>query len=226
MATKIIAPQAITVKQTKPSESISKGPTFPPDRGANSANHPVYDALRQIRRAGFVNDAVRDQTAAGTDHRVDRGALVATGCSAPTRSRTYFGCRRPPWGSVPAPSSPTARPEHAPRTVAPIPTAMRLRFAQVVVCATAALCLAASTAPADNRCSRRRSAPAAGPEFPSFYKTWTHHGSPLVDHLPIVPGIPTPRTCSATTSARRQKLTYYDRHREVLPRARRRRRRA
>ena len=31
------------------------------------------------------------------------------------------------------------------------------------------------------------------PEFVAFYKEWTHHGSPLVDHLPDVAGIPTPK---------------------------------
>ena len=45
---------------------------------------------------------------------------------------------------------------------------------------------------------------AQDPEFVAFYKMWTHHGSPLVDHLPLVSGIPTPKQCSATTSARRR----------------------
>jgi Zinc carboxypeptidase len=48
------------------------------------------------------------------------------------------------------------------------------------------------------------------PEFVSFYKTWTHHGSPLVDHLPVVAGVPTPRQFLGYYIGAPKKLTYYD----------------
>jgi len=48
------------------------------------------------------------------------------------------------------------------------------------------------------------------PEFVSFYKMWTHHGSPLVDHLPVVPGIPTPKQFLGYYVGAPAKLTYYD----------------
>jgi hypothetical protein len=51
---------------------------------------------------------------------------------------------------------------------------------------------------------------AQDPEFVSFYKMWTHHGSPLVDHLPVVPGIPTPKQFLGYYVGAPAKLTYYD----------------
>jgi hypothetical protein len=49
------------------------------------------------------------------------------------------------------------------------------------------------------------------PEFVSFYKMWTHHGSPLVDHLPVVSGVPTPKQFLGYYVGAPAKLTYYDR---------------
>src|SRR5512132_1748425 len=48
------------------------------------------------------------------------------------------------------------------------------------------------------------------PEFVTFYKTWTHHGSPLVDHLPVVAGVPTPKQFLGYYIGTPKKLTYYD----------------
>ena len=47
------------------------------------------------------------------------------------------------------------------------------------------------------------------PDFVTFYKTWTHHGSPLVDHLPLVSGIPTPKDVLGYYIGAPAKLTYY-----------------
>ena len=58
------------------------------------------------------------------------------------------------------------------------------------------------------------------PEFVSFYKMWTHHGSPLVDHLPLVSGIPTPKDVLGYYIGAPAKLTYYADILEVLSRAR------
>ena len=52
---------------------------------------------------------------------------------------------------------------------------------------------------------------AQDPEFVAFYKMWTHHGSPLVDHLPVVSGIPTPKQFLGYYVGAPAKLTYYDR---------------
>ena len=49
------------------------------------------------------------------------------------------------------------------------------------------------------------------PDFVAFYKSWTHHGSPLVDHLPLVSGIPTPKQFFGYYIGAPAKLTYYDR---------------
>src|ERR1044071_7148501 len=48
------------------------------------------------------------------------------------------------------------------------------------------------------------------PDFVAFYKEWTHHGSPLVDHLPVVSGIPTPKQFLGYYVGAPKKLTYYD----------------
>lgn len=50
------------------------------------------------------------------------------------------------------------------------------------------------------------------PTFERDYKAWTinpAHGSPLVDHLPLVPGIPTPREVLGYHIGAPKKLTYY-----------------
>jgi hypothetical protein len=49
------------------------------------------------------------------------------------------------------------------------------------------------------------------PDFVTFYKSWTHHGSPLVDHLPVVSGVPTPKQFLGYYVGAPAKLTYYDR---------------
>jgi hypothetical protein len=49
------------------------------------------------------------------------------------------------------------------------------------------------------------------PDFVTFYKSWTHHGSPLVDHLPLVSGVPTPKQFFGYYIGAPAKLTYYDR---------------
>lgn len=49
-------------------------------------------------------------------------------------------------------------------------------------------------------------------EFAKLYKEWTGdpiYGSPLVDHLPIVPGIPTPKDVLGYHIGAPEKLTYY-----------------
>ncbi len=48
------------------------------------------------------------------------------------------------------------------------------------------------------------------PDFVAFYKAWTHHGSPLVDHLPLVSGVPTPKQFLGYYIGAPAKLTYYD----------------
>ncbi len=48
------------------------------------------------------------------------------------------------------------------------------------------------------------------PDFVAFYKSWTHHGSPLVDHLPLVSGVPTPKQFLGYYIGAPAKLTYYD----------------
>src|ERR1035437_8459066 len=49
-------------------------------------------------------------------------------------------------------------------------------------------------------------------EFAKLYKTWTgesNYGSPLVDHLPRVAGIPTPKEILGYYIGAPAKLTYY-----------------
>ena len=49
-------------------------------------------------------------------------------------------------------------------------------------------------------------------EFAKLYKEWTgspQYGSPLVDHLPLVQGIPTPKEVLGYHIGAPQKLTYY-----------------
>ena len=88
---------------------------------------------------------------------------------------------------------------------------MRHRFAQAVVCAAAALSLVASTVAAQQSVLETRDPhQQQDPDFAAFYKTWTHHGSPLVDHLPIVAGVPTPKQFLGYYIGAPKKLTYYD----------------
>ncbi len=82
---------------------------------------------------------------------------------------------------------------------------------QAVGFAAAALCLAAPTVAAQQSVLETRDPhQQQDPNFPAFYKTWTHHGSPLVDHLPIVPGIPTPKQFLGYYIGAPKTLTYYD----------------
>src|SRR6476646_9377354 len=49
-------------------------------------------------------------------------------------------------------------------------------------------------------------------DFAASYKEWTgepKYGSPLVDHLPVVPGIPSPKTVLGYHIGAPRKLTYY-----------------
>jgi len=49
-------------------------------------------------------------------------------------------------------------------------------------------------------------------DFAKAYKEWTGepiYGSPLVDHLPRVPGIPTPKDVLGYHAGAPRKLTYY-----------------
>ena len=88
---------------------------------------------------------------------------------------------------------------------------MRHRFALAAVCAATALSLAAPTLPAQQSVLETRDPhQQQDPNFPAFYKTWTHHGSPLVDHLPIVPGVPTPKQFLGYYIGAPKTLTYYD----------------
>src|SRR5215467_13636325 len=50
------------------------------------------------------------------------------------------------------------------------------------------------------------------PEFAKAYQEWTgdaHYGSPLVDHLPIVKGVPTPKDVLGYYIGAPATLTYY-----------------
>ena len=58
------------------------------------------------------------------------------------------------------------------------------------------------------------------PDFVTFYKSWTHHGSPLVDHLPVVSGVPTPKTVLRLLRRRTGEAHVLRQDRRVLPRAR------
>ncbi|MGH7688978.1 MAG: M14 family zinc carboxypeptidase, partial [Gemmatimonadaceae bacterium] len=88
---------------------------------------------------------------------------------------------------------------------------MRLRLTQAVLFATAALTLAASTVAAQQSVLETRDPhQQQDPDFATFYKTWTHHGSPLVDHLPIVAGVPTPKQFLGYYIGAPKKLTYYN----------------
>ncbi len=79
------------------------------------------------------------------------------------------------------------------------------------MCAAAALALAASTVAAQQSVLQTRDPhQQQDPGFTTFYKTWTHHGSPLVDHLPLVKGVPTPKQFLGYYIGAPKKLTYYD----------------
>ncbi len=88
---------------------------------------------------------------------------------------------------------------------------MRHPFAQALLCAAAATTLVASTAAAQQSVLETRDPhQQQDPDFAAFYKTWTHHGSPLVDHLPIAAGVPTPKQFLGYYIGAPKKLTYYD----------------
>ena len=61
------------------------------------------------------------------------------------------------------------------------------------------------------------------PEFAKFYREWTSdakYGSPLVDHLPIVPGVPTPKDVLGYHIGAAQDADLLRRPAALLPRAR------
>ena len=73
--------------------------------------------------------------------------------------------------------------------------------------------LAVATAPAQQSVTDTRDPKQAqDEEFAKLYKEWTGnpiYGSPLVDHLPKVPGIPTPKDVLGYHIGAPEKLTYY-----------------
>ncbi|MSO48629.1 MAG: hypothetical protein EXQ49_01800 [Acidobacteria bacterium] len=74
--------------------------------------------------------------------------------------------------------------------------------------------LAVATAPAQQSVTETRDPKQAqDEEFVKLYKEWTGnpiYGSPLVDHLPKVPGIPTPKDVLGYHIGAPGKLTYYE----------------
>ncbi len=74
--------------------------------------------------------------------------------------------------------------------------------------------LAVATAPAQQSVTETRDPKQAqDEEFAKLYKEWTGnpiYGSPLVDHLPKVPGIPTPKDVLGYHIGAPGKLTYYE----------------
>src|SRR4249920_1422086 len=73
--------------------------------------------------------------------------------------------------------------------------------------------LAVASLPAQQMVTETRDAKQTqDEEFAKLYKEWTgdsHFGSPLVDHLPLVKGIPTPKDVLGYYIGAPQKLTYY-----------------
>jgi len=78
----------------------------------------------------------------------------------------------------------------------------------------AVFALAVATAPAQQSVTETRDPKQAqDEEFAKLYKEWTGnpiYGSPLVDHLPKVPGIPTPKDVLGYYIGAPGKLTYYE----------------
>ena len=74
--------------------------------------------------------------------------------------------------------------------------------------------LAVATAPAQQSVTDTRDPKQVqDEEFAKLYKEWTGnpiYGSPLVDHLPRVPGIPTPKDVLGYYIGAPEKLTYYE----------------
>ena len=83
------------------------------------------------------------------------------------------------------------------------------------VCAlgVAVFCLTVAILPAQQWVTETRDPKQAqDEEFAKLYKEWTGdemYGSPLVDHLPIVPGIPTPKDVLGYHIGAPEKLTLY-----------------
>jgi hypothetical protein len=82
------------------------------------------------------------------------------------------------------------------------------RAAAVVVLASSALSLQAQQSVTETRDPRQKQ----DEEFAKLYAQWTsepRYGSPLVDHLPLVKGIPTPKDVIGYYVGAPAKLTYY-----------------
>jgi hypothetical protein len=91
------------------------------------------------------------------------------------------------------------------------PTA--LRPAWTVLLGTCVVLLAAFITPAQQMVTETRDPnQVQDEEFAKLYKEWTgepKYGSPLIDHLPLVKGIPTPKEVLGYYIGAPQKLTYY-----------------
>ncbi len=82
----------------------------------------------------------------------------------------------------------------------------------LVLSGVCVLLLAAIITPAQQITETRDSKQLQDEEFAKLYKQWTgdpQYGSPLVDHLPRVEGIPTPKDILGYHVGAPQKLTYY-----------------
>lgn len=88
-----------------------------------------------------------------------------------------------------------------------------LRPAWTVLLGTCVVLLTALITPAQQMVTETRDPnQAQDEEFAKLYKEWTgepKYGSPLIDHLPLVNGIPTPKDVLGYYIGAPQKLTYY-----------------
>jgi len=88
-----------------------------------------------------------------------------------------------------------------------------LRPAWIVLLGTCVVLLAAFITPAQQMVTETRDPnQTQDEEFAKLYKEWTgepKYGSPLIDHLPLVNGIPTPKDVLGYYIGAPQKLTYY-----------------
>src|SRR5438132_13577528 len=87
------------------------------------------------------------------------------------------------------------------------PMSRRIYAAMALLVVTATT-LHAQSAVTETRDSRQR----LDEDFAKVYAQWTsepRYGSPLVDHLPIVPGIPTPKQVLGYHIGAPKTLTYY-----------------
>ncbi len=88
-----------------------------------------------------------------------------------------------------------------------------LRPAWTVLLGTCVVLLAAFITPAQQMVTETRDPnQTQDEEFAKLYKEWTgepKYGSPLIDHLPLVNGIPTPKDVLGYYIGAPQKLTYY-----------------